>query len=350
LRSALVIDADAASVESALWSASVWSRAWAARGRTVSASVSPEGGSADRLTSPDGSVEPSAAPSDDRLVPGELLTLERSGHRRVASFRIFGPPPAPSGSRSGNPTDPEAPAALGKVIGPTLVGITGAARGWTIRSGAAATGVGLLTTIDVQRAGGLRGAMARRRVLGLERVVLGVVSLVARDRPTPTTIRTPAAVPTAPTEPQVVVAGVIIQGGRVLAGRRRYPPDLAGRWECPGGKVEAGESEAAALIRELREELAVETAVGDLLGEFPLAAGLVLRAYRVSIITGTPQAQEHDQLSWFTAREVRTVDWLPGDAPLMEIVVRLLAEDTPGDGQADDAVEGASASGTTPHG
>jgi 8-oxo-dGTP pyrophosphatase MutT (NUDIX family) len=64
-----------------------------------------------------------------------------------------------------------------------------------------------------------------------------------------------------------VVAGVIIAGGRVLAAQRPEHKDLAGAWELPGGKVEPGESDAAALARELREELDVDVAVGDLVAE-----------------------------------------------------------------------------------
>ncbi|MET0865989.1 MAG: NUDIX domain-containing protein, partial [Nakamurella sp.] len=64
-------------------------------------------------------------------------------------------------------------------------------------------------------------------------------------------------------EIQVVVAGAIIEDGRVLAARRTHPPELAGKWERPGGKVRPGESEAAALTRELAEELAVDVVVGD---------------------------------------------------------------------------------------
>lgn len=58
---------------------------------------------------------------------------------------------------------------------------------------------------------------------------------------------------------RVVVAGALYDGGRLLAARRSAPVELAGRWELPGGKLEPGELPEEALVRELREELGVET-------------------------------------------------------------------------------------------
>src|ERR1700735_4944809 len=65
---------------------------------------------------------------------------------------------------------------------------------------------------------------------------------------------------------QIVVAGAVIAGSMVLVAQRVRPPELAGRWELPGGKVAAGETEPEALTRELAEELGVEVAVGPRLG------------------------------------------------------------------------------------
>lgn len=60
----------------------------------------------------------------------------------------------------------------------------------------------------------------------------------------------------------VVAAAVIIEAGRVLLTQRKRGTHLAGAWEFPGGKVEAGEDPREALVRELREELGIETAAG----------------------------------------------------------------------------------------
>ena len=62
----------------------------------------------------------------------------------------------------------------------------------------------------------------------------------------------------------LVVAALIERGGEVLVARRKEKGERAGLWEFPGGKVEAGEGERAALARELREELGVRVQVGEL--------------------------------------------------------------------------------------
>jgi len=62
----------------------------------------------------------------------------------------------------------------------------------------------------------------------------------------------------------IVAAGVIVEEGRVLLTQRRAGTHLEGAWEFPGGKVQAGEDPRDALRRELREELGIDVAVGDI--------------------------------------------------------------------------------------
>ena len=93
----------------------------------------------------------------------------------------------------------------------------------------------------------------------------------------------------------------------------------------PGGKVAPGESEAEALVRELREELGIEVAVGERLGEdVPIGEALILRAYLVAHTGGTLHPHDHRELRWVGAAELADLPWVPADrAWLSEISKRL---------------------------
>src|SRR3954470_24115043 len=116
----------------------------------------------------------------------------------------------------------------------------------------------------------------------------------------------------------LVVGAAIIAGGRLLAAQRASPPELAGGWEFPGGKVEPGETDEQALVRELREELGVEVVVGGRLGgDLPIGDTAVLRVYTARITHGEPALVDHDAHRWLTAAELEDVRWLPVDLPLV---------------------------------
>ncbi|MBG6138871.1 8-oxo-dGTP diphosphatase [Longispora fulva] len=119
---------------------------------------------------------------------------------------------------------------------------------------------------------------------------------------------------------QLIVGAAIVRDGRVLACARAEPPELAGRWEFPGGKVEPGELEVDALLREIDEELAVKVEVGERVGPDVLLphGKAVLRVWLASLVEGEPQAVEHEELRWLAAGELDSVDWLPADAPIVE--------------------------------
>lgn len=113
---------------------------------------------------------------------------------------------------------------------------------------------------------------------------------------------------------QIVVAGALFSADRLLVAQRQRPPELAGLWELPGGKVAAGESDADALTRELREELGVEVSVGARLGaDVALTAGMTLRAYRATLTAGSPQPHDHRALRWVTVDELGGLPWVPAD-------------------------------------
>jgi len=113
---------------------------------------------------------------------------------------------------------------------------------------------------------------------------------------------------------QIVVAGALISGRALLVAQRARPPELAGLWELPGGKVVAGETDEAALVRELQEELGVEVAVGARLGaDVALDDTTALRAYLVSLTSGMLGAHDHRAIRWVTADELDELAWVPAD-------------------------------------
>jgi 8-oxo-dGTP diphosphatase len=130
------------------------------------------------------------------------------------------------------------------------------------------------------------------------------------------------------TERTVVVGAALFDGGRLLAARRSAPVELAGRWELPGGKVEPGESPEAALVRELREELGVDSeTVERIPGEWPLRSPYVLQVWTARLRPGSADPrplQDHDELRWLAPDEIWDVDWLDQDvAAVRELSARL---------------------------
>jgi 8-oxo-dGTP diphosphatase len=125
---------------------------------------------------------------------------------------------------------------------------------------------------------------------------------------------------------RVVVGAAIVSDGRVLAARRRDPADLAGGWEFPGGKVEAGETLAAACRREIREELGCEgEVIEELATSVPVSQGYALRLLVVHLVGGEPVPLEHDAIRWLGAEELDEVAWLDADLPFLPDVLDRLA-------------------------
>lgn len=119
-------------------------------------------------------------------------------------------------------------------------------------------------------------------------------------------------------ERRIVVGAAILRRGAVLAARRTTPPEVAGRWEFPGGKVDAGETPEVALVREIREELGCDIEVGGWLdGDVPIGDAQVLRVAVARLVAGEPQPHEHDRIRWLTSAELGEVDWLAPDRPFL---------------------------------
>jgi len=134
------------------------------------------------------------------------------------------------------------------------------------------------------------------------------------------------------TAPVLVVAAAIVddldEPQQLLAARRAVPASLAGRWEFPGGKVDAGEAPVDALHRELREELGVRVTLGDEVvgpddGLWRLTETYVMRLWFAVLAAGEPQPLvEHDELRWLAPGEWLTVPWLDADVRIVEAIAR----------------------------
>ena len=128
-----------------------------------------------------------------------------------------------------------------------------------------------------------------------------------------------------------VVAALIWQEGRFLICQRPAHKARGLLWEFVGGKVEPGETREEALIRECREELAVELAVGDVFMEvvhpYPdLTVHLIL--FHATIAEGTPQRLEHVDLQWILPSQIPEFDFCPADKDILERIVAEYGERT----------------------
>lgn len=121
----------------------------------------------------------------------------------------------------------------------------------------------------------------------------------------------------------LVVAAVLVDGEeRVLLAQRPQGKSLAGLWEFPGGKIEAGERPEAALARELHEELGIEVAAGDLVPTgFASHAyndvHLLMPLWRTRIWQGEPVAREGQNLAWVHVEALDDYAMPPADIPLI---------------------------------
>jgi 8-oxo-dGTP diphosphatase len=120
----------------------------------------------------------------------------------------------------------------------------------------------------------------------------------------------------------VVAAALIDDQGRVLIAKRPMGKSLGGLWEFPGGKVEAGETPEVALIRELKEEVAIEVSCACL-APFVFASHtyeefhLLMPLYLIRRWSGEMEAKAHTALKWVRPKDMRDYAMPPADAPLV---------------------------------
>jgi mutator protein MutT len=114
-----------------------------------------------------------------------------------------------------------------------------------------------------------------------------------------------------------VVAALIEQHGRILICQRKRGHAHEFKWEFPGGKVEAGESPSNALLRELREELAIHAVIGEEITRYEFAYPgknpILLIFFRVREFTGAPKNLVFEQIAWEVPDRLRDYDFLEGD-------------------------------------
>lgn len=127
----------------------------------------------------------------------------------------------------------------------------------------------------------------------------------------------------------VVAAALADRERRVLLQQRAPGRAMAGLWEFPGGKVEQGELPEAALVRELREELGIELAAGDLApacfaSATVGASHMILLLYICRHWRGAPQPLDASALLWARPAEMRALAMPPADAPLIDLIEVLL--------------------------
>jgi 8-oxo-dGTP diphosphatase len=128
---------------------------------------------------------------------------------------------------------------------------------------------------------------------------------------------------------QVVVGVALLRDGRVLAAHRQGGTDSAGGWEFPGGKVEPGESDESAAVREIREELGLEVRIDSSLGlEQHIGDRYLLRVYVGRVVAGEPTLHEHHEVRWLGPDELDQVDWLDADRPFLDPLRRVITRCT----------------------
>ena len=127
----------------------------------------------------------------------------------------------------------------------------------------------------------------------------------------------------------VVAAALIDADGRVLVAQRPVGKHLAGQWEFPGGKIEPGETPEIALVRELAEELAIDTATSCLapagFASHPYPDfHLVLLLFACRKWTGTPRGRDGQAIAWHRPNALFALDMPPADRPLLGLLATLV--------------------------
>lgn len=121
-----------------------------------------------------------------------------------------------------------------------------------------------------------------------------------------------------------VVAAIIERNGKILLAQRDSHRDQAGLWEFPGGKVEAGESQPQALMRELGEELNIDAIIGQYIAtnQWNSQQRIIrLHAWHIENFSGEPVLHCHSSLAWLTPEDAYRYPLAPADIPLLDAFI-----------------------------
>ncbi|MBU0605260.1 MAG: 8-oxo-dGTP diphosphatase MutT [Candidatus Omnitrophica bacterium] len=122
-----------------------------------------------------------------------------------------------------------------------------------------------------------------------------------------------------------VTAAVIEKDGKILIAKRRIGDRHGGRWEFPGGKIDAGETPEECLKRELKEELGIEAEIGELICSSTfkyMFVPLELLVYKVRHISGKFRALDHDELKWVEPSELAKYNFVKADVKVVKKLMR----------------------------
>ena len=121
-----------------------------------------------------------------------------------------------------------------------------------------------------------------------------------------------------------VVAAVIQKENKIFCAQRNLSKSMGGKWEFPGGKIEVGETNEEALVREIKEELdsdiIVEKYMMTIEHEYP-TFHITMHAYLCTLVKGELTLKEHNDSVWLSKEELLKLDWADADKPIVNIII-----------------------------
>ena len=122
-----------------------------------------------------------------------------------------------------------------------------------------------------------------------------------------------------------VVAAIIQKDNKIFCAQRNLSKSMGGKWEFPGGKIEAGETREEALVREIKEELDSDIIVDKYLmtveHDYP-TFHITMHAYLCTLVKGELILKEHNDSIWLTKEELSSLDLADADKPIVNKIIK----------------------------